>query len=135
MYSFFDYLDHLDSAKSMLRTLAGFSELMSMTIIQRSPLRKSLARTNTLRIQAQKGGMALSIREAATMGSYIQEACSRCPHGLLGAEIPLGSPGESFGSDLRLEVHGCTRSPQGSPGMWQRAQISQQTSQEMTLEH
>lgn len=90
MYSFFDYLDHLDSAKSMLRTLAGFSELMSVTIIQRFPLRKSLAHINTLRIQAQKGDMALSIREAATTGSYIQEACSRCFHGLLGAENTFG---------------------------------------------
>lgn len=52
----------------MFRTLAECSELMSMAIIQKSPLRMSLAHTSTLRIQAQKGCMALSFCKAAAIG-------------------------------------------------------------------
>lgn len=92
----------------MFRTLAEFSELMSMAIIQKSPLGMSLAHISTLRIQAQKGCVTEYLY-GCSHRSCTQEAC-RCSHGLLGAEIPLGSPAGV--TRFRLENGG----PQGGPG-------------------
>lgn len=105
----------------MFRTLAEFSELMSMAIIQKSPLGMTLAHTSTLRIQAQKG-CVIEYLYGRSHRSCTQEACSRCSYGLLGAEIPLGSPAGV--TQFRLENGG----PQGGPGMWQRAHIFQHPS-------
>lgn len=85
MCSFFDYLDRLDSAKSMLRTLAGFSEPMSVTIIQRSPLRKEPGPHQHIKDTSTEGRHGSEYSRGATMGVLYPGSMQQmfCTHGLL----------------------------------------------------
>lgn len=98
----------------MFRTLAEFSELMSMAIIQKSPLRMSLAYTSTLGIPVQKGCMALSTCKATAIGLAPRKHAD-VPTDYWVQKYLWALLKELLGSDLRIEVHrevlGCGKGP------------------------
>lgn len=100
----------------MFRTLAEFSELMSMALIQKSPLRMSLASISTLRIQAQKGCIALSIcKAAAATGLAPRKHAADVPTVYWVQKYLWALLRGLLGSDLKMEVHkevlGCGKGP------------------------